>query len=143
MRFRRQSNAVYRCEYHIVFSTKYRRKVINEGLFAYIRERLKGLNKYHPEIDILEISHDIDHIHMLVSFPPKMSIGSVVRVIKANTSRDIKKKFGFLKEVYWGTQSFWSKGYFVSTVGIDEAIIKRYIERQGEEDLGQAKLELG
>jgi len=89
------------------------------------------------------MNHDKDHVHLLVSIPPKMSVGSAVRIIKSNTGRDMKKKFEFLKEVYWGTESVWSGGYFVSTVRINEKIIRQYIEKQGQEDAGQAKLALG
>ena len=69
-------------------------------------------------------------------------MGQVVRILKSNTSRDLKKKFPFLKEVYWGTDGIWSDGYFVSTVGVNEHIIKKYIENQGKEDSGQAQLVL-
>ena len=70
-----------------------------------------------------------------------MSVGSVVRLIKANTSRKLKEQFPFLKEVYWGTDGIWSDGYFVSTVGVDKKIIENYIRLQGAEDEGQtAKL---
>ena len=72
----------------------------------------------------------------------KMSVGSVVRIIKSNTARDLKKQYPFLKKCYFGTQSVWSDGYFVSTVGVNEAVIQRYIEYQGREDLGQAWLDL-
>ena len=72
-----------------------------------------------------------------------MSISQVVRIIKSNTSKDLKKKFVFLKDVYWGTDGIWSDGYFVSTVGINEEVIKKYIEQQGREDSGQAQLVLG
>ena len=98
--------------------------------------------KYYPEVEILEMNHDEDHVHMLISIPPKMSVGSVVRIIKSNTAKDMKKKFQFLKKVYWGTESIWNGSYFASTVGIDEEIIRRYIEMQGKEDAGQAKLEM-
>jgi len=79
---------------------------------------------------------------MLVSIPPKMSVGSVVRIVKSNTARAIKQKFPFLKELYWGTDGVWSDGYFVSTVGAHESTIRKYIENQGKEDSGQAMLEL-
>ena len=72
-----------------------------------------------------------------------MSVGQVVRILKSNTSRDLKKKFPFLKKVYWGTDGIWSDGYFVSTVGINDSIIRKYIENQGKEDSGQAQLVLG
>lgn len=141
MKLRKQSNAVYLCEYHLVFPTKYRRKIFNEGVFAYLELILNKLKDYYPEIDILTINHDRDHIHLLVSIPPKMSVGSVVRIIKANTARMLRTKFSHLTKVYWGSNGIWSEGYFVSTVGANEAQIKKYIEQQGKEDFGQAQLE--
>jgi len=143
MQYHKQAHAVYCCEYHIVFPTKYRKKLLNEGTFAYLELKLKEVGKYYPEIQIMEMNHDEDHIHLLVSIPPKMSVGSVVRVLKANTSRAMKQKFTFIKEAYWGTDGMWSDGYFVSTVGRNEEAIRKYIESQGQEDSGQAMLELG
>ena len=67
-----------------------------------------------------------------------MSVGSVVRLIKTNTARKIKDKFPILKKYYWGVDSLWSEGYFVSTVGITTEVIKRYIANQGELDTGQS-----
>ena len=93
-------------------------------------------------MDIAEINHDVDHVRILISIPPKMSVGQVVRILKSNSSRDLKRKFPFLKKVYWGTDGVWSDGYFVSTVGVNEAIIRSYIEHQGKEDSGQAQLVL-
>ena len=66
-----------------------------------------------------------------------MSVGSVVRIIKTNTARGIKEQFPFLKQVYWGLDGIWSEGYFASTVGVNESVIKKYIENQGREDAGQ------
>jgi len=142
MEFKKQSSAIYHCKYHLVLPTKYRRKVFNNGIMAYMQERLREIKKFYPEVDIETINHGEDHIHMFISIPPKMSVGSVVRIIKANTSRQLKQKFPFLKQVYWGTDGIWSEGYFVSTSGINEEIIKKYIENQGREDAGQATLVL-
>jgi putative transposase len=142
MEFRKQSNCIYLCDYHIILSTKYRRKIINEGVFEYIKIKLLEIGRYYPEIYMKEINHDRDHIHLLVSIPPKRSVGWTVKIIKSNTAREMKKKFGFLRKVYWGTESIWSKGYFVSTVGINESIIRKYISNQGIEDCAQAKLVL-
>lgn len=142
VRYRKQAHAVYHCEYHLVLPTKYRRQVFNEGVFAYFEIKLKEISQYYPEIGFEQVNHDTDHVHFLVSVPPKMSVGSVVRIIKANTSRSLKTKFSHLKELYWGTDGIWSDGYFVSTVGIHEEVIKKYIVNQGKEDAGQAMLEL-
>ena len=143
MELRRQRNATYKCEYHLILTTKYRKKIFRVGVFDYFEIKLNEMKGRYPEIDTLEVNHDSDHVHLLVSIPPKMSVGSAVRIIKSNTARGMKKKFEFLKKVYWGTESIWSAGYFVSTVGINETIIRRYIEKQGLEDSGQAKLEIG
>ena len=133
---------MYHCQYHVILPTKYRRKVFNAGVFAYFEDKLREIYKYYPELTCEEVNHDEDHVHLLLSIPPKMSVGSVIRIIKANTSRGLKEKFPFLKEVYWGTDGIWSDGYCVSTVGMNEAMIRKYIENQGKEDAGQATLEL-
>ena len=77
-----------------------------------------------------------------MSVPPTMSVGKVVGIVKQNSSRELKQKFPILRKVYWGTDSIWSDGYFVSTVGIDEAVIQAYIENQGKKDAGQTKFEI-
>ena len=143
MEFRKQSHAVYHCQYHLVFPTKYRRKIFNNGIMAYMNTQLAAIKKYYPEIDCQTVNHEEDHVHLLVSIPPKMSVGSVVRIIKSNTAKSLKTKFPFLKQVYWGTDGIWSEGYFVSTVGVNEEVIRAYIARQGNEDEGQPKVELG
>jgi len=71
-----------------------------------------------------------------------MSVGKVVGVIKQNTAKELKQKFPFVKQIYWGTDSIWSEGYFVTTVGANEAAIKQYIQDQGKKDLGQTLFEL-
>lgn len=142
MEFKKQAHAVYHCEYHVVLPTKYRRKVFNDGILGYLKLKLVEITGHYPEIEFKEVNHDRDHIHLLISVPPKMSVGSVIRLIKSNTSRGLKQKFPHLKRVYWGTDGIWSEGYFASTVGIGEEIIRKYIEKQGTEDAGQAQLEL-
>jgi putative transposase len=123
-------------------TSKYCRKIFNKGVSAYLKELLKDLESHYPAIEIIEYNSDEDHIYILASIPPKMSVGSVIRLIKSNTSKRLKQKFKFLKEVYWGTDGIWSDGYFVSTVGVNEKIIKAYIEHQRKEDSAQGKLEL-
>jgi len=133
---------VYHCEYHVVIVTKYRKAVFNEGIFAYFEKKLAEITEHYPLIRFRVVNHDKDHIHILVTIPPTMSVGKAIGVIKQNTSRELKQKFPFLREVYWGTDAVWSEGYFVSTVGIDEAMIQAYIEEQGKKDAGQTKFEI-
>ena len=136
------SHCVYHCDYHIVLVTKYRRKVFSQGIFVYMNKKLAEVTEHYPLIQFKTVNHDKDHIHFLVSIPPTMTVGKVVGIIKQNTSRELKQKFPFLKNVYWGTDAIWSEGYFVSTVGIDEGVVQAYIEEQGKKDAGQTKFEL-
>lgn len=134
------SHSVYHCDYHIVIVTKYRRNIFNEGIFSYMDTKLAEISEHYPLVRFKEVNHDKNHIHLLVSIPPTMGVGKVVGIIKQNTAREMKKKFPIVKEVYWGTESMWSEGYFVTTVGINEKIIKQYIEEQGKKDSGQIRL---
>jgi len=142
MKYKKLSHCVYSCDYHMILVTKYRRKIFNNGIFAYMKKKMLEVREKYPQIEYKEMNHDEDHIHLLISIPPTISVGKVVGIIKSNTARELKQKFPFLKEVYWGTESIWSGGYFVSTVGVNEKIVKNYIEKQGAEDSGQATLEL-
>ena len=122
--------------------TKYRKAIFNEGIFAYFKIKLAEITQHYPLIKIEQVNHDRDHIHLLVSIPPTMAVGKAVGLIKQNTAKELKQKFPFLKEVYWGTEAIWSEGYFVSTVGINDKVIKAYIENQGKKDTGQTLFEI-
>lgn len=141
MDYRRGDHCVYHCEYHIVITTKYRRNVINAGVWAYLERKLLEINEHYPSIFFKTRNHDENHIHLQVIIPPTMSVGKVIGLIKTNTARRIKEQFPFLKKVYWGTDNLWSSSYFVSTAGVDAKVLAKYIELQGREDEGQtAKL---
>jgi putative transposase len=145
MKFIKLAHCVYYCDYHIAITTKYRREWLNEGIFAYLQVKFTEINKHYPLINFKTINYDKkqpDHIHFLVSIPPTISVGSAVRTIKSNTSRELKQKFPIFKKLYPGTDGIWSDGYFVSTIGVNEQTIKSYIQNQGQEDSGQALLEL-
>ncbi len=137
MEYRKGNHCIYLCDYHIVMTTKYRRKIFNEGLFEYVRRKLFTVAEFYPTLYIKEVNHDKDHVHMLISIPPSKSVGEVVKLLKTNSSRGIKQKFPYLREVYWGSDGIWSDGYFVSTVGVNDAVIRRYIQQQGADDMAQ------
>jgi len=125
----------------MVLATRYRRKIFNEGIGSYLKRSLKSVERQHPGIRIIEANADVDHMHLLVEIAPKMSVSEAVKLIKCNTGRVLRKRYAFLKYVYYGRGGIWSVGYFVSTSGISEEIIRRYVEYQGQEDRGQAQLE--
>ena len=104
--------------------------------------KLDEIRKYYPDIEYIERNIQPDHVHVVVSFPPRYSIADVIRILKTNTSHGLKEKFEFLRKRYYGRCGMWSVGYFASTVGLDEETIRKYVKYQEKEDLGQAKLAL-
>ncbi|PHM61553.1 IS200/IS605 family transposase [Xenorhabdus ishibashii] len=126
------------CKYHIVFSPKYRRKVIFTSLRSSIGEILRDLCKYKG-VEIIEGHLMPDHVHMLVSIPPKISVSSFMGYLKGKSSLMIFDKHANLKYKF-GNRKFWSEGYYVSTVGLNEATIRKYIREQEKSDLLQDKL---
>ena len=142
MEYKKQAHAVYYTNYHVVVSTKYRRKILKGGVGEYLQKIIYDVCKIHPDIEILEVNTGLDHIHFLISIPPKYSVCGIICKIKSNTGRKMRKAFKFLDKVYWGIEGIWSIGYFISTVGLNESVIRQYIENQSKEDSGQAKLDL-
>jgi putative transposase len=140
MEYRRLSHCVYHAQYHVVFGTKYRRHVLKPGVKEYALTLMKKITRLFPEVEIITSNAEEDHVHLFLSIPPKHAVSEVVGLIKGQSAYALRKKFPFLNKVYWGTDGIWSDGYFVSTTGANEETIKRYIEMQGKEDSGQAKL---
>ena len=93
-----------------------------------------------PGCEVEELNVQIDHVHMVMIVPPKYSVSDVIGMMKGRTASNLRKKFRWLEQVYWKENVVWSPGFFVSTVGLDEEEIKRYVKWQGEQDSGQAKL---
>ena len=143
MKLHRQAHVVYKTQYHIVWVTRYRRKILEEGLKQYLEKEIKEVRRVHPDWHIEEIGIEKEHVHLHMIIPPKYAISKVVEIIKSVTSRRMREKFShFLSKIYWDDGGIWARGYFVSTVGIDESTIRKYIRYQGDQDEGQAKLEL-
>lgn len=138
MKTRRQAHAVYKCEYHIVLMTRYRRHILRGGVKSYMNSKLIAVRRFYPEIEFIEYNVQSDHVHLVLSFPPKYSPGKIIRIIKENTAKALRAKFAFLNYVYYGRGGIWSAGYFISTVGLDEETIQKYVRYQQREDLGQA-----
>jgi putative transposase len=133
MRLIKSAHTVYRTQYHIVWVTRFRRKILNKGVQEYLETKLQEVRKYYPDWEYIAIGMDVDHVHLHMVIPPKYAVSTAVETLS--------KKFRFLKDVYWDNEGIWSKGFFVSTVGINEAIIRKYVQRQEQEDTGQTELE--
>ena len=126
------AHSKWRCQYHIVFAPKYRRKEIYGKLKSDIGQILRKLCA-EKKVEILEAEACPDHIHMLVCIPPYLSVAQFMGFLKGKSSLMIFDRHANLKYKY-GSRHFWSRGYFVDTVGRNERAIKEYIKNQLEED---------
>ena len=122
----------WECKYHIVFAPKYRRQIIYGKIKADIGQMLRKLCEYKG-IEIIEAEACKDHIHMLVSIPPKYSVAQIMGYLKGKSSLMIFEKYANLKYKY-GNRHFWCRGYYVSTVGANKKAIQEYIRNQLQED---------
>ena len=126
------AHSSYRCEYHIVFAPKFRRKAIYGNLKKDIGIILRKLCK-EMKVEIIEAEACPDHIHMLVSIPPYMSVAQFVGTLKSKSALMIFDRHANMKYKY-GNRKFWAKGYYCVTVGHNEEAVKRYIRNQLQED---------
>jgi putative transposase len=125
-----------------VWIPKYRRRILNPGVANYVRKLFPKVLEKLPGCEMVELNVQVDHIHMVMIIPPKCAVSDVIGQMKQWTASQLRKKFPFLNKVYWRDPVIWSPGYFVSTVGVDEAKIIKYVRWQQRQDSGQAKLDL-
>ena len=142
VKYFRQAHVVYHTQYHVVWIPRFRRKILVEGVAQYLEKKLDEVRKWYPDLVYVERNIQPDHVHLLLIIPPRTSVSAMVNIIKSNTSAALKQRFKFLAKVYADGNGIWSVGYFVSTVGVNEAIVRRYIRLQQKEDSGQAQLGL-
>ena len=130
----------WNCKYHIVFAPKYRRKVIYGKIKVDIGKILRKLCE-QKGVEIIEANLCPDHIHMLVSIPPKMSVSSFVGYLKGKCSLMIFDRHANMKYRY-GNRKFWCKGYYVDTVGRNKKVIQEYIKNQLQEDIASDQISM-
>jgi putative transposase len=134
------SHSVWDCKYHVVFIPKYRKKTLYGELRQRLGDVFRTLAK-QKECQVVEGHLMPDHVHMLISIPPKYSVAQVIGYIKGKSAIHVARTFFDHKRNFVG-QHFWARGYFVSTVGRDEATIREYIRNQEVEDKRQDQLKL-
>ena len=139
--YKRLSHSVWECKYHVVFIPKYRKKALYEGLRRELGKVFRTLAR-QKECEVEEGHLHSDHVHMLISSPPKHSVAQIVGYIKGKSAIHIARVHFDRRRNFVG-HHFWARGYFVSTVGRDEAAIRDYIKHQEKEDqrLEQMRLE--
>jgi len=107
---------------------------------GYLKKLFPKLMRSMPGCEIIEYNVQVEHIHMVMVIPPKYAVSDVIGMMKGYTSSQMRKKFSWLGKVYWKENVLWSPGYFVSTVGVNEETVIKYVKWQGRQDSGQAKL---
>jgi putative transposase len=138
--YNRSSHAVYRCEYHFVWIPKYRYQVLVKDVKPRLKEILAELCNW-LDIMIIEGAICSDHVHMYLSVPPKYSPSEVMKVLKGKSAERLRDEFPELRKRYWGLH-IWARGYFVSTVGVDREVIKKYVRQQQDAEIRGEQLRL-
>lgn len=143
MAIKRTSHSVYDTSYHLVWCPKYRKDIFREETIRGRTEQLFQKVGEEFDIEIVEMEISPEHIHLMVSFPPKRGIGEVVRIFKSIVARELFREFPSLKRRLWGGE-LWEDGYFARTVGdrMTSEVIKKYIQHHRKEKQGATQLEL-
>ena len=132
--YRRKNRSVSLLFAHMVFCSKYRRKVFTPAVFARLRKSFERTARM-LEIDLLAVEADRDHVHLMISFPPRLALSTIVQRLKGAASRDVRaQKYPEIRRALWGAH-FWSASYFVvSCGGAPLEVVKRYVENQNSPD---------
>ena len=132
-RFRKLSHTIWHCQYHIVWTPKYRLRILTGQVASEVSRCIRAFSE-HKSCEVIELSVQIDHVHLIVLVPPKISISDFVGIVKGRTAIRVMNKFRHLKQKpYWGNH-FWSRGYCVDTVGLDEEKIRKYVKYQEKKE---------
>jgi putative transposase len=135
------SHTRWDCKYHVVFIPKRRKKAIFGAVRKHLGEIFRELAR-HKEAEVVEGHLMLDHVHMCLSIPPKIAVANVVGYVKGKSAITIARKFMGRARNFTG-EVFWARGYFVSTVGLDEDMVRAYIRHQGNEDERYDQMKLG
>src|SRR5438105_4242367 len=137
MRTMHLAHSTYKLQYHIVWGTKYRYKWLKDYVKAELKASFFATLKRYPTLHLFEINTDLDHVHIQLEVPPNTTIADAVKALKGNSSLHLRKKFKFIKDMYIDKDGIWSVGYFVSSIGLNEEQVKRYIQWQGKKEMPQ------
>ena len=137
MRIQKLNHSTYQHQYHIVWCTKYRRKILKPYVLVELKRSFYATVKKYPTLWIEEMNTDEDHIHIQIEIAPNTTVSDAVSKLKSASSRHIRQRFKFIREIYIEKDGIWSVGYFSSTVGLNEEQVRRYIEWQGKKEKPQ------
>jgi putative transposase len=127
--FKRLAHSIYECKYHVVFCPKYRYRILRDEVAEYTQQQIYRLCQQKDGVEVLELNVQLDHVHMIVSIPPKYAVSSVMGYLKGKLAIRLFAQYEKLGRRYWG-RHLWSRGYCVSTIGLDEDKIRKYVNWQ-------------
>ena len=127
--FQRLSHTIYECKYHIVFCPKYRYRILKDEVAEYSKQQIYRLSQQKDKIEVLELNVQVDHVHLVISIAPKYAVSDFMGYLKGKLATRLFQRYEKLGRRYWG-RHLWSRGYCVSTVGIDEDQIRKYVKWQ-------------
>ena len=128
-RFKKLAHSIYECKYHVVFCPKYRYRVLKDEIAEYVRQQIYRLCEQKGQVEVLESNVQLDHVHLVVSIPPKYAVSNFMGYLKGKIAIRVFNQYPKLGRRYWG-RHLWSRGYCVSTVGLDEEQIRKYVKWQ-------------
>lgn len=132
-KYKKQSHVVYKCDYHIVWVPKYRYRILTGEIGVTVDKDIRVMSEWLG-CEVVELNVRMDHVHVVVSIPPKVSVSTYMGTIKGRIAIKMFKSYPTLrKKPYWGNH-FWARGYFVNTVGLNEDMIRRYVQFQEKEE---------
>jgi len=132
-RFKKLSHTIYECKYHVVMCPKYRHRIFSGEVGEYARQQIYTLSKQKELVEVMELNIQHDHIHLVMSVPPKCVVSEIMGYLKGKLSLRLFQKYERVGKRYWG-RHLWSRGYCVSTVGLNEDLIRRYVKHQEKVD---------
>ena len=132
-RFKKLSHSLYECKYHVVFCPKYRFRVFEGELGRYTHEQIIRLLRQKELVEKIELKVQPDHVHLVVEIPPKYAVSTIMGFLKGKLAFKLLEQYPHLGRKYWG-RHLWARGYCVSTVGIDEEMIRQYVRWQEKQE---------
>ena len=131
--FKRLAHSVYECKYHVVFCPKYRYRILQDEIGEYTKQQIYRLCQQKDAVEVLELNVQADHVHLVVSIAPKYAVSSFMGYLKGKLAIRLFDRYKKLGRRYWG-RHLWSRGYCVSTIGLDEDKIRKYVNWQEQRE---------
>ncbi|MGD9162447.1 MAG: IS200/IS605 family transposase [Desulfobacteraceae bacterium] len=132
-RFKKLSHTIYECKYHFAICPKYRFRIFKGEIAEYVKQQIYILCNQKELVELLELNVQLDHIHLVMSIPPKYSVSSVMGFLKGKLALRLFQRYEKLGKRYWG-RHLWARGYCVSTVGLNEQQIREYVKWQEKKE---------